>query len=165
MDSPVLSPQGYLCAQCVITKLVSFFFLQIMDGYQIAADYCGSVGLLWQWGQQTDKYWQVPWLVAAVRLTGSNWQLPANVEWTSGHSESGASGPIRGRYGRETGQWEAEAGLCQYWHNLGYSERGRVGTQPNSKADEGRLLSSTHFQIKSSRCSLFNQIHLWNIFI
>ena len=138
MDSPVLSPQGYLCAQCVITKLVYFFFLQIIDGYQIAADYCGSVGLLWQWGQQTDKYWQVPWLVAAVRLTGSNWQLPANIEWTSGHSESGASGPIRGRYGSETGQWEAEAGLCQYWHNLGYSERGRVGTQPNSKADEGR---------------------------
>ena len=91
-------------------------------------------------------------LVAAVTLTGSNWQLPANVEGTRVTSDqSGGCGPIRGRGYSDTGQWEVEAGLCQYWHNLGYTEqRGRLGTRPNSKADEGgSFLSSTQLPDKN----------------
>ena len=62
------------------------------EGYQITAD-CGSVR--WQTDRRLANW--LPWLVAAVILTGSNWQLPANVEGTSGRSESGVLGPMRGR--------------------------------------------------------------------
>ena len=82
------SHQGHLDVAAGLSRNTTVsLFGRGQEGYQITAD-CGSVR--WQTDRRLANW--LPWLVAAVILTGSNWQLPANVEGTSGRSESGGFG-------------------------------------------------------------------------
>ena len=106
--------------------------------------------LLWQWGRQTDNYWQVPWLVAAVRLTGSNWQLPANIERTSGYSESGGKGLSEARRAVRLANGRPRLDCVSIGTTSDtVSEAGWALSQIVRQMRGGGLLSSTHFQIKS----------------